>query len=79
MTTFSIQSGRGAGAALRATIFSCAITFRTPRTRTDTSDGSTGPERPASAVIDGLPRVVAVFSRNREAFGSFGRSVEMMI
>ena len=39
-----------------------------------TSPATTGPERPASAVNDALPRVVAVFSRNREAFGSFGRS-----
>jgi len=28
------------------------MTFRTPRTSTETSLGSTGPERPASAVID---------------------------
>jgi hypothetical protein len=44
-----------------------------------TSSVSTVPACPASAVNDGLPRVDAVFSRNREAFGSLGRSAEMMM
>jgi hypothetical protein len=76
----SIQTGRtAAGAALSVRIFRCAITFRTPRSSMAASPASTGPDRPASAVIDALPRVVAVFSRKREAFGSFGRSRDTMM
>jgi hypothetical protein len=50
-----------------------------PLTSSVTSFESTGPDRPASAVIDGFPRVDAVFSRKRDAAGSFGRSLETMM
>ena len=47
-------------------IFRYRITFRQPLTSAFTSSVSTVPAWPASTVIDGLPRVVAVFSRYRE-------------
>ena len=67
LTSFSIDTGFFTGVTARSVIFKWPITFSTPRTSTSTSLRSTGPDRPASAVNDGLPRVVAVFSRKRDA------------
>ena len=70
--------GAATGFATPASIFRCFIVPKDPLTSAVTSPATTGPDRPASAVNDALPRVVAVFSRNRDAFGSFGRSEMMM-
>ena len=66
----SARPAASSGAASRS-----ACRSRAPRHRR----GSTVPAWPASTVIDGFPRVVAVFSRYRESAGSVGRSDEMMM
>ncbi len=59
----SIQTGDSTSAGAPGSILRSRITDRQPLTRASTSLGSVVPACPASTVIDGLPRVVAVFSR----------------
>jgi hypothetical protein len=59
LTTFR-PTGLATGGADPGSILRYRMTFVQPSTSSLTSPATTGPERPASAVIDGLPRVEAV-------------------